>query len=173
MFCGLTYRAVGSDKNLEVRSPKCCGIHAGKATGGQLLTSVIEEHLLQNNVVIHEPVEYSEVPQFIAFCDVATSPLPDHPYWRFQCPLKLLEYMTIEKVIILSDISAYRSVVDGAKCGIYTHSTEPADIARAIGYAYDNSQKLNEWGITGRKIVEERHTWEKVASDFERHLLSI
>lgn len=145
----------------------------GKGPSDQLLKSEIERLGLQSSVIIHKPVEYSEVPKFIAFCDVTTSPLPDHPYWRFQCPLKLLEYMAMEKTIILSDIPAHREVVNGAACGIFVSSAKPTDIAEAIKYAYDNKAKLDAWGATGRRIVEERYTWQKVGSDLEDYLRSL
>ena len=137
------------------------------------LEDAIEKEDLKCNVIIHRPVEYWEVPRFIAMCDVAISPLPDHPYWRFQCPLKLLEYMAMEKTITLTDIPAHREVVGQASCGIYLRTTNPVEIARAMTYAYANRAKLDEWGKTGRKIVEEKYTWEKVAEDLRAYLISL
>ena len=77
------------------------------------------------------------------------------------------------KVVILTDIPAHRSVVGKAKCGIYISSVNPAEIAKAIEYAYDNKENLEEWGKIGRKIIKEEYTWQKVAIDLENYLLSI
>jgi len=41
---------------------------------------------LQDNVIVHDQVEYAEVPKYIGMCDVGIAPLPNNPYWRFQCP---------------------------------------------------------------------------------------
>jgi glycosyltransferase involved in cell wall biosynthesis len=106
-------------------------------------------------------------------CDVGIIPLPDHPYWRFQSPLKLLEYLAMEKVVILTDIPAHRAVIGEAKCGVYISAVNPTKIAGAIEYAYLNKGNLEEWGKMGRKIVKEKYTWEKVAMDLENYLLSI
>ena len=139
----------------------------------QMLRTVIHKNDLQNNVVIHSPVDHSEVPKFISMSDVCIVPLPNHPYWRFQCPLKLLEYLAMEKVAILTDIPAHRLIVGKEKCGIYISSIKPIEIAKSILYAYRNKEKLEEWGATGRTIIDEKYSWEKVAKDLESYLLSI
>jgi glycosyltransferase involved in cell wall biosynthesis len=127
----------------------------------------------QNNVIFHNPVNHSEVPKFIGMSDVCIVPLPNHPYWRYQSPLKLLEYLAMEKVVILTDIPAHRAVVREAKCGIFISSIKPIEIAKTIEYVYQNKVHLKEWGKIGRDIVQREYTWEKVAKSLEDYLLSI
>lgn len=137
------------------------------------LNELIKREGLQNNVTIAGPVDQVEVPKFISMCDVGIVPLPDHPYWRFQSPLKLLEYLAMEKVVVLTDITAHRSVIGDAKCGVYLASIDPEEIAAAIEYTYLNRASLVEWGKVGRAIVENKFTWGRVASDLEDYLLKI
>jgi len=137
------------------------------------LKDLIQMKGLQDNVVIHSSVEYADVPKYIAMSDVGIVPLPNHPYWRFQCPLKLLEYLAMNKVVIVTDIPAHRLIIGNENCGIYIASTTPAEIARSIMYAYRNKEKLGEWGAIGRTIIDRKYTWEKVARDLENYLLSI
>lgn len=137
------------------------------------LEKLIQRNGLQENVIVHDAVDYSEVPSYISVCDVGIVPLPNLPYWRFQCPLKLLEYLAMEKVVIATDIPAHRTVVGDKKCCIYLRSESPNDIAKSIVYAYLNKNKLEEWGKSGRKIVQKNYTWDKVSTDLENHLFSI
>jgi glycosyltransferase involved in cell wall biosynthesis len=139
----------------------------------QALKDLIQMEELQGNVIVHDPVDNTEVPKYIAMCDIGIVPLPDHPYWRFQSPLKLLEYLSMKKVVLLTDIPAHRLVIGTDTCGLYFSSVEPTEIAKSIIYAYINREKLGEWGASGRKIVEEKYSWEKVAHDLENYLLSI
>ena len=139
---------------------------------GELRTE-IQAKSLQENVIIHDPVDQSEVPNFISICDVCIVPLPNHPYWRYQSPLKLLEYLAMRKVVILTDIPAHRSVVGKETCGIYISSVNPSEIAKAMEYAYNNKENLEDWGKIGRKIIKEKYTWPRVAKDLEKYLLSI
>ena len=137
------------------------------------LKNLIQREALQDMVFIHRPVEYSEVPKYIEMSDVCITPLPCHPYWRSQSPLKLLEYMAMGKTVIVTDIPAHRLIIGRAECGIYMSSIRPPEIARSILYVYHNKDRLQDWGRTGRKIVEEKYTWSKVAEDLENYMLSI
>jgi glycosyltransferase involved in cell wall biosynthesis len=138
-----------------------------------MLKSSIKSENLQNNIIIHDAVEYEQVPKFISMSDVCIIPLPDYPCWRSQSPLKLFEYLSMEKVVIATDIPAHRSVLDNRKCCIYLSSVNPEEIAKVIEYASINKEKLAGWGKTGRKIVLQKYTWEKVAEVFEHYLLCI
>jgi glycosyltransferase involved in cell wall biosynthesis len=137
------------------------------------LKQLIQKEEIRDNVIVHDQVEYSEIPKYIAMCDVGIVPLPNLPYWRFQCPLKLLEYLAMEKVAIVTDIPAHRLIIGTEKCGIYISSVKPIEIAKSILYAYRNKEKLEVWGKSGRTIIEEKYSWEKVAKNFETYLLSI
>ena len=137
------------------------------------LNNFIVQKNLRDNVIIHSPVDQSVVPAFISVCDVGIVPLPHNRYWRFQSPLKLLEYLSMEKVIILSDIPAHRMIIDRANCGVFTSVDTPIRIAEAIEFVYCNKKALKEWGKLGREIVKKEYTWQKVSKDLENYLLSI
>lgn len=135
-----------------------------------VLEELIHKKGIQDRVVIQGPVEHSDVPKFIAMCDVGIVPLPDMPDWRHQCPLKLLEYLAMKKVVIVTDIPANREVIGESKCGIFISSANPDEIANAITYAYNNKEKLTEWGSIGRSIVRKRYSWKRLAKVFENYL---
>lgn len=137
------------------------------------LKTLAKQLHLEANVFVHDSVEQASVPKFIGFCDAGIVPLPNHPYWNYQSPLKLLEYMSMEKPVILSDIPAHRYVVGEEKCGIYIPTVNPSEIAKSIEYAYLNRDQLPTWGKVGRGIVEKGYTWQKVAVELEDYLLSL
>lgn len=134
------------------------------------MRKAIQNNGLQDRVILHDAVDHAEVPKYIAMCDVGIVPLPDLPQWRHQCPLKLLEYLAMKKAVILTDIPCHREIVGNNKCGIYFSSTSPAEIARSIAFAYDNKEKLKEWGAEGRVIVKNKYTWERIAKNLKDYL---
>lgn len=134
---------------------------------------IIEYSSLSNCVIIHEAVEYSQVPKYIAMSDVGIVPLPNYPKWLFQCPLKLLEYLSMQKPVILTNIPAHTEVVGNESCGIYLTSTDPKVIEQAIVFAYENRDKLAEWGKTGKIIVNKEYSWEKVSIALSNYLFKI
>lgn len=145
----------------------------GEGTAIPVIRQLIQKEKLENNVFIHKKVDYSMVPEFIAMSDVGLVPLPDLPEWRYQCPLKLIEYLAMGKVAILTDIPAHREIVKDNPCGVFVGSIHPKDFADAMMFAYKNRQRLHEWGLTGRRIVEKSYSWEKIAENFEGYLSSI
>jgi glycosyltransferase involved in cell wall biosynthesis len=137
------------------------------------IQEAIEKGNLKDRVIIHNPVNYLDVPKYIAMCDVAIVPLPALPDWRNQCPLKLLEYLSMGKCVILTDIPAHREVVGSSKCGIYLASSDQNYVAEGIKYAYNNRDLLKEFGSSGREIVRKKYSWDKIAADFDAYLENI
>lgn len=137
------------------------------------LRKLSQEIGVQENVVIHKKVGYTEVPKYIAMCDLGIVPLPDSSNWRNQCPLKLLEYLAMKKTVIVTKIPAHKEIMRGCKCGIYISTTDPEEIAGAIAHACKNKEHLIEWGSCGREIVKDKFDWEKISEDFADYLSKI
>ncbi len=135
------------------------------------LNRKIRELGIQNAVIIHGPVDYEKVPDYISMCDVAIVPLPNLNVWRHQCPLKLLEYLAMNKATIVTDIPANRYILGNSKLGILISDANSKEIAQAIVYAYDNRDKLPMWGEGGRDLVESNYSFRKVAESLEKCLV--
>jgi glycosyltransferase involved in cell wall biosynthesis len=143
---------------------------------GELASSLgdlIRRESLQDNVIIHRPVPYEDVPMFIALSDVCIVPLPNIAYWKSQSPLKLMEYLSMGKTVLLTDIPAHKAVAGNEKCCIYLRTVNPLEIAENMVYAYSHKIDLPEWGKNGRKIVERLYTWNKVANEVENYFSQI
>ena len=136
------------------------------------LEKLVSEKKLSNRVIIHDAVPHNQVPKYIAMCDVCIVPLPNHPFWNFQCPLKLLEYLAMEKPIIATDIPAHR-LIAGQKDLIYISSVTPDEIANAILISYCNRTKFKKLGENGRDIIIKNFEWKDIANDLERYLFSL
>jgi glycosyltransferase involved in cell wall biosynthesis len=160
-------------KEIKTNQPSIVLFLLGTGPALTILKDLVQKEALQENVVIQPPVSHSEVPPYIALADVCIIPLPNYPHWRSQSPLKLLEYLSMEKPVILTDIPAHLSVVSQAPCGIFMHSTDPHEIANTVLETFKNKEKLFDWGRTGKKIITENYTWEKVASNLNNYLVKI
>jgi glycosyltransferase involved in cell wall biosynthesis len=135
--------------------------------------ALIKKSRLENSVRIEKAVPHNKVPEYIAMSDVCIIPLPDHPYWRCQSPLKLLEYLSMQKVVLVTDIPAHRWIINDNKCGIFLSSISSIEIAHAILQVHENREKLKRWGIDGRQIVESSYTWEKIAEELDEFFLQL
>ena len=141
--------------------------------GLHLMKRTIKENDLEDYVILHEPVDFYDVPKYVAMSDLGIVPLPNIPTWRNQQPMKLLEYIAMKKTVVISDCPANRSIIGNNKNGIYVHHVDPSELAKAIKYAYDNRDKLEQWGEIGRDIVMRKYVWKKVNEDLVNYLLKI
>jgi glycosyltransferase involved in cell wall biosynthesis len=123
------------------------------------------DKLIKNNVYVHKPVDHSEVPKFISMCDVGIAPFDTHSFPWTSCPLKVLEYLAMEKIVIATDILFNRELLKYGDCIFLIPSNSPENIAEAIEYVYKNREQLREMGKTGRSIIEQYYTWEIKAKD--------
>jgi glycosyltransferase involved in cell wall biosynthesis len=137
----------------------------------QHILELASEHEIQDRIIIHDRVDYKDVPKFIAMCDVGLQPAPDLPEWRSQCSLALLEYLAMEKPVIATPLPLNRYVMGNCKCGIYISSSDSSDLAKGILSAYDHKQELKQWGSYGRTIINQKFTWEKVAESLDEYLM--
>lgn len=139
----------------------------------QELKTIIANQGLSESVKMHESVKYSDVPKFIAISDVGLVPLPNLQKWRSQCPLKLLEYLAMEKPVIVTNLRAHKEILQDSKSGIFVQSCNAQDIASCIKFAYENKESLPKWGKSGKQLVTEKYTWDQVAETFQNYLFSL
>ncbi len=75
-------------------------------------------------------------------------------------PNKLFEYMAAGLPVIASNFPLWRSIVEGADCGICVDPSDPADIRQAIARLIDDPQECRRLGENGRKAVRQRYNWQ-------------
>lgn len=162
--------AIESIDLLKEELPNLTLFLLGGGPARRQIDELVQRNQLQDRVFVHTPVDYVDVPSFIAMCDFGIVPLPDIPDWKFQCPLKLIEYLSMEKPVIVTDIPANREVTGESDFTIYVPSSDPEEFAKAIKYAYNNRVRLEEAGVAGRRIIEDRYDWRKIAQEFNNYL---
>ncbi len=129
------------------------------------IASLAEEHGVTDAVKLVGSVPYKEVPDYLSVCDVGILPYPDIKWLDMNSPLKLLEYLAMEKPVILTDIAAHRAVMGDATCAFYISDNSPAGIARAIRKLAKEKSALAQLGKQGREIILEEFTWERQAEN--------
>jgi glycosyltransferase involved in cell wall biosynthesis len=167
---GGVVETIKSIKLLESKYPDIVLFLLGSGPGLSLFKKTINENEVGDSVIIHSPVDYTDVPRYIAIGNVGIVPLPDIPDWRYQSPLKLVEYLAMKKPVIVTDIPANREFIKDDKCGIYLSSVNPEEIARAISFVYKNKEELQEFAKSERTIPIKEYDWKTVATKFEEYL---
>jgi glycosyltransferase involved in cell wall biosynthesis len=120
---------------------------------------------VSRNLIFKPRMPYNEIPGYIMQSDCAIMAYPNIEYWNNNNPIKLLEYMSLGKVIICTDMWTFRDVLKNSNSACYIKDNDPSTIANAIRYCYENRFKLKLWGKEGFEIVKNRFTWKKQAEE--------
>lgn len=92
---------------------------------------------------------------------------------RFEgMPLGILEAMSYGLPCLVTDGTAVGEIISEADAG-WVSKTNAQDIADRLAEAISERSKWAEYGKNGRKAVQEKYSWEKVAADTVRYYKSI
>jgi glycosyltransferase involved in cell wall biosynthesis len=104
----------------------------GKGPAKDGAKELVRSSKLDNVVIFHDPVPSEDVPRFIAAADAGVHPLPNQPQWLVQTPTKVLEYLSMRKPVIVTDIPANRWIVGNRPVAFFCGDGRPQEIAEAI-----------------------------------------
>ena len=106
-------------------------------------------------------VRYEEMPVHYAVTDVFVIPRPSNAATENLVPMKLLEAMSMEKIVLVSDVGGMTEVVQNGSNGLtYKASDQEAFIRLVMDIACRPSH-FKHLGINAGESVRENYTWRK------------
>ncbi|MHA1251157.1 MAG: glycosyltransferase family 4 protein [Candidatus Helarchaeota archaeon] len=124
-----------------------------------IINKIVNDLNLTKNVILTGFVDYKKVPAFISIADICVSPLYPIISYQISSPLKILEYLSMEKPVIASDIYAHRLLIKNYYNGQLVEPKNPIALANAITYILENYEDCKKWGKNGRKMILKKYTW--------------
>ena len=76
--------------------------------------------------------------------------------------------MACSKPVIASRITGIPEIVENGKNGVLVPPRDSKALANAIIKLLGNRDLASRMGVNGRKVVEEKYTWERVAKMTEK-----
>jgi glycosyltransferase involved in cell wall biosynthesis len=133
-----------------------------------------KKYKFNDNLLLLNVVKHEQMAAYINLADICIIPLPRILWWEISSPLKLMEYLAMEKPIILSDIKAHLSVVpQNSNFALFFNPDDPYDLEKKIIEAINNIDHLKNNSSMGREIVLKKYTWDiqaKILENFIRNL---
>ncbi len=136
------------------------------------LQSVIKRKNL-DQVILKQTVPYAEIPRWISLADLCVVPLPDHPWWRVSSPLKLMEYLSMGKPVLLTEMIAHRAIIPSGDDAFYVEDASPKAFAEGIKRAIKAKDKLKQMGEWGRRKADSELTWRDQASVLINYIYAV
>jgi glycosyltransferase involved in cell wall biosynthesis len=111
-------------------------------------------------VRFHGYVPPREAWSIAARCHCGLAVLRAHANYVESYPTKMFEYMALGLPVVASNFPLYRSVVEGARCGLTVPASDPVALAAAIELLQTDAAARDRMGMNGRQAIREQYDWE-------------
>jgi glycosyltransferase involved in cell wall biosynthesis len=106
-------------------------------------------------------VNYNDIPIYYNACDVFVIPRPSTLPAENLIPMKLLEAMAMEKIVLGSDVGGITEVVTNNKNGVVFKKGDKDDLFKKISYIVENIENMDDLRKQARKDVINKYSWQK------------
>jgi glycosyltransferase involved in cell wall biosynthesis len=65
--------------------------------------------------------------------------------------------------LIATDFKLWKEIIEENNCGICINPNNVEDIKNAITFFIKNPEKIKEYGINGRRMIEKFYNWDESA----------
>jgi glycosyltransferase involved in cell wall biosynthesis len=115
---------------------------------------------LRDRVIFVGSVPYISVPQYIEMFDIAVAPYPSKGVSNFFNPLKLFEYMAMEKPIVCGNTSWALDFL-GGDCGVIVDCEDAGLFAQRVDELLDDRSMAGFIATNASKKALKKYTWEE------------
>ncbi|MDD1753289.1 MAG: glycosyltransferase family 4 protein [Methanotrichaceae archaeon] len=116
---------------------------------------------LSENVKFVGPVPQEKLIKYYNSCKLFVLPSTDPSRETFG--LVLLEAMACGKAVVATDVAGVAKDISDRKAGLVVKKNNEEELANALLNALLDEDAIVAMGARGRKLVEEKYTWKKVA----------
>ncbi|WP_370162397.1 glycosyltransferase family 4 protein [Limimaricola soesokkakensis] len=127
------------------------------------LRQIISEERLDERIIMPGRVPASEVASWYSLIDISPIPRKSMPVTELVSPLKPLEAMAMEKVVLLPDLLSMLEVARSGETGCFYQKGNWSDLAEALDALLMNSDQRQALGRAARRWIERERNWEMVA----------
>jgi glycosyltransferase involved in cell wall biosynthesis len=159
--------------HIRRKIPDIALVLLGDGPARNTIEKKILEMDLANWVILEDPVPFERVPPMIAAADAGVIPLPQLQWWEVSSPIKLLEYLAMEKPILVTDIEAHRHVLGKRPYAVFVDDARPELLAEGIDRLYSDRVRMRKAAVKGRQLVQDQYTWEAQARKLGLYVKSV
>lgn len=130
--------------------------------GGQeeaKLKAMVIEKGMQGKVIFTGRVPHDQVAKYYSVIDVCVYPRISKRITELVTPLKPLEAMAMEKIVIGSDVGGIKELVTDGETGLLFQAGKFHDLADKCIYALENFAQMQQMARAGRRYVIAERNW--------------
>jgi glycosyltransferase involved in cell wall biosynthesis len=134
------------------------------------LSEYVYKQELSSLITIQKPVAYNLIPEILHQHDIAVAYVPDHPDWKYQPTLKVLEYCAAGMPVLASENFYNRKIINENVTGIFFENTIPSLKEAILKFITDKF--LLDRITYGAAHHRTGLNWDESAQDYEDLFLS-
>lgn len=168
-YKGLDY-LFDSIKELKKKTPSIKLYVAGK---GKLLDEykqLAEKLGIQDNVSFLGYISDEDLIRYYNKCELFVLPSIDH---NEGFGIVLLEALACKTPVVTTNIVGIAEDIKENNCGLIVEPKNINQLSNAISNLLEKKMKRNSMGENGRKLIEKKYTWKKVAREMENVYRSV
>lgn len=112
------------------------------------------------------PVDYAQLADYIAACDIGWLPLADNRANQGRFPMKVHDFMAAGRPLIVTDVGDLGAFVRKWRVGTTAGAT-PAELAKAVLDAVARPDEFVQRGKQARRVAEEEFAWPRVTAELD------
>ena len=153
-------------KKANIEVPNLKNLIIGDKSKETELSKKIADYEIENSTIILCQIPFEEMPKYLNCCDIFISHFNFHGRWPHNCSIKHLEYLSLEKPTIATNVGEVNFAIEHEENG---HCRKKVILINSqIQSRLANDKQLRiELGISGRVKAENELTWK---SNVERIL---
>jgi glycosyltransferase involved in cell wall biosynthesis len=160
-------------ETLKRRSARTALILLGEGQEKGEISKYVSLNGLEDTIKVLASVDQSQVAEYIGACDAGIVPLPDTPAWRYQCPIKVLEVLAINKPLLVSDIPCHRWLLDSSPIAYFFKGTSADEIANGVEEFMKSMHSMHQSNCEAARKIACEFSTDRVAQKIESEVLGI
>ncbi len=172
-FIGSFYRYEGLDLLIEAFSKIAArqkDVILLLVGGGEMkkeLKDIAGKKGIKDRVLMPGRIPHEKIAGIYSCIDILAYPRYSMRLTELVTPLKPLEAMAIGKALVASDVGGHKELIQDGKTGLLFKAGDADSLADCIQKILDDQSLKNTLQITGKKWVNENHTWAKTTSVYD------
>ncbi|MFQ3597210.1 MAG: glycosyltransferase family 4 protein [Chloroherpetonaceae bacterium] len=126
--------------------------------------AILRKDGVQHKATITGMMPSETVPEYLAACDalvISAINNPDVPF--FQSPIKLFEYMAMQKPVVASRVGQIQEVIQDGVNGLLVEENAPSELAAALCRLAKDESLCRSLAKNARRDVVEKYAWQENA----------
>jgi PEP-CTERM/exosortase A-associated glycosyltransferase len=151
---------------LAARDPAIRIVIVGGGQEDEELRRLIDARGLGGTVLLIGRVSHEDIPAYYSIMDALVYPRISKRITELVTPLKPLEAMAMEKLVIASDVGGLKELVTDGKTGLLFRAGDAASLAETCLVGLGDPARAAALGRAARAYVERERDWRRIV---ERH----